>query len=289
MRHARPLLLIAVLVAVLASCQRQPGPAPPAPMHRPTLDKVLVVVIENKGFQRTRESAPRIRALGERYGIATDYRAITHPSRPNYYAMSAGATFGVDDSLTEVPGPTVLSEALRAGRTARVYLESMPKPCHAQNDGRYVARHNPWVLVRGEDADCRAHDLPLPAFGEDVDSGKLPNVGFLIPNNCNNAHSCPLSTADRWVSRQVARVMRGPDWEAGHLLIVLTADEDDRREDNRLFTALLNPRLSHMTVATPLDHYSLSRALAAFGHVPPLRSAANAPDLLREFGLAVRP
>jgi acid phosphatase len=280
-------LVAALLASLIAARGHRQVPPHAAPKAGRALTKVLVVIIENKGFDRTRRDAPHLRALGDRYGLATNYRAVTHPSRPNYYAISAGSTFGVNDALTEVPGPTVMSRALDAGRTARVYMESMPAPCLAVNDGRYVARHNPWVLVRGEEADCRRNDVALAALYPDIDAGKLPNVGFVVPNNCNNAHDCPLSVADAWVNGQVRRIMRGPDWKAGRLLIVLTADEDDRREDNRLLTALLARQLSSTRVDTPMSHFALSRALAAFGHTAPLRDAAGAPDLVGVFGLRV--
>src|ERR1044072_3430834 len=124
MSLVRGLTAALVLVGV-AACHGQPlRPASP-PSHKPTLDKVLVIVIENKGYERTLRNALHLRALGDAYGLATRYKAITHPSRPNYYAIRAGSTFGVDNALTEVAGPTVLSRTLRAGRTARVYMESM--------------------------------------------------------------------------------------------------------------------------------------------------------------------
>jgi phosphatidylinositol-3-phosphatase len=280
-------LTAALALVSLAACHGQPiRPAQP-PSHKPALSKVLVIVIENKGYEGTRRKAPHLRALGDAYGLATRYKAITHPSRPNYYAISAGWTFGLDDHLTEITGPTVLSRTLRAGRTARVYMESMPSPCRETNAGKkYVARHNPWVLVRGERTDCVRNDVPMaPRLYEDIRTGNLPNVGFLIPNNCNNAHDCPLATADEWVNQQIGRIAQGPDWKSRRLLIVITADEDDRNEDNHIFTALLNPQLSHTQVNTPFDHYALSRALAAFGHTTPLRAATKAPDLLAAFGL----
>lgn len=284
MKSVHWLALVLAFVAI-AACQGQPAPPAPPSSQEPALDKVLVIVIENKGFERTRRDAPALRALADTYGLATNYSAITHPSRPNYYAISAGSTFGVDDHLTEVAGPTVLSRTLRASRTARVYMESMPSACRESNAGKYVARHNPWVLVRGERSDCVHNDLPLPRLHDDIRTGSLPNVGFLIPDNCNNAHDCPLSTADGWVARQITQIKRGPDWKSGRLLVVVTADEDDRKEDNRVFTALLNSKLSHKRVGTPFDHYALSKALAAFGHTPPLGKAIEAPDMLAAFGL----
>ena len=71
--------------------------------------------------------------------------------------------------------------------------------------------------------------------------------------------------------------MAGPDWRAGHLAIVVTADEDDHHQDNLVLTAVAHPSLHGAVVTTPLSHYSLARlysevvaAAAARRRPPPL-------------------
>src|SRR3954452_12388441 len=62
---------------------------------RPT--KLLVVVLENHAPDAVEDDMPQLAAEGTRYGSATAYYALTHPSLPNYLAMAGGSTFGVRD------------------------------------------------------------------------------------------------------------------------------------------------------------------------------------------------
>jgi acid phosphatase len=252
--------------------------------------KLLVFVIENRSLRQMRHGMPFTFSLGRRYGYATHYRAITHPSLPNYLAIAGGSTFRIRDDGPprdhRIRGSSVFGRTLRAGRSAALYAEGMRHRCQrSDRAGGYAARHNPWAYFVAERRACRRHDVPLKKLDRAVRSGHLPNVGMVIPNLCNDAHDCPLSRADHWLKKRIRRVMGGADWRSGRLAIVVTADEDDHTEGNRVLTVVAQPRLRHVVVRAPLSHFSLSRALARVGGVRPLRHAGDAPSLLRRFGL----
>jgi hypothetical protein len=62
--------------------------------------------------------APTLNRLASRYGLATQYYAITHPSGPNYVTPLAGGTFTVNsDDRTGCLAST--SRALSASWTRR--------------------------------------------------------------------------------------------------------------------------------------------------------------------------
>jgi len=63
----------------------------------PPVTKLLVFVEENHSFDQMRAGMPYTASLAERYGHATDYHAIRHPSLPNYIAIAGGSTYGVTD------------------------------------------------------------------------------------------------------------------------------------------------------------------------------------------------
>jgi hypothetical protein len=289
----------AALLAVLAigGCEPQPaGPSQPpttAGTHTPSQaeapkpDKVLVIVYENKGPSQIPKGAPGLLGLAHRYGLAAHYSAITHPSEPNYLAIAFGSTMGVtDDRFHPLHGPTVFGGTVDAGLTAMSYMESMgSETCRKSDHGDYRRRHNPHVLAADERDLCRAIDVNAKAFESDVDAGRLPNVGLFSPDLCNDAHSCKLRVFDKWLAETIARISNGPDWHSGRLVVVVTADEDDRKEGNRVFTAVLHPSLAGRVVTTPLNHFGLSRSLARYGHTPPLRDARTAKDVLAQFGL----
>ena len=266
-----------------------PAAAPLEDPAAPTVTKLLVFIVENHSLQQVRDGMPWVSRLADTYGYATRYRAITHPSLPNYLAIAGGDTFGVTDDKPPadhpLPGPSVFGRAVRTGQTATTYAEGMTSRCQLTNEGRYAVRHNPWTYFSSERRLCRRHDVPLTQLAGDITDGVLPAVGLVIPDVCNDAHDCSLGTANTWLKREVGAVLDGPDFASGDLAVVITADEDDRRHGNRVLTVVAQPDLSHVVVRRALTHYSLSRSYAEVAGVQPLGQARTARSLLRAFGL----
>jgi acid phosphatase len=258
----------------------------------PEVTKVLVFVLENHSLDAMRAQLPYTFSLAQRYGYATAYRGVAHPSLPNYLAMLGGSTFGVvddhDPSAHPITGSSVFGQALAAGHTAGLYAEGMPAPCATENGGeRYAVRHNPWAYFVDERASCERHDVPLSALPGDLAAGRLPDVGLVIPDTCNDAHDCDASVADAWLRDQLGPVLAGPDWHSGHLAVVITADEDHYDQDNLVLTTVLHPSLHGVVVDADLTHLSLSRFLDEVLGLPALREAAEAPSMAEAFGLSV--
>jgi phosphatidylinositol-3-phosphatase len=253
--------------------------------------KLLVFVVENHSLTEMRSQMPWTYGLGQRYGYATDYHAMTHPSLPNYLAIAGGSTFGVHDdadpSAHPISGPSVFGEALAHGRTARVYADAMPAPCTLTDSGGYAVRHNPWTYFTDERHACEQLDVPLDGFAGDVRSGQLPDAGMVVPDVCHDAHDCPLATADAWLEQEVGLAMSGPDFRSGRLAIVVTADEDDGSQGNVVLTTVVHPSVQGVVTTSPLSHLSLSRLYSQVLGLPPLRGAASAPDMATAFGLAL--
>lgn len=259
------------------------------------IDKVLVVMEENHSLTEMESGMPYLYSLAKQYGYATDYTAITHPSEPNYVAITFGSTMGdtVDHSTAvSYAGPTVFGQALAAGRTARVYAESMPSPCLTTNASPYYVKHNPWPFAGNERTACQSGDVPLGTttsgvLHSDVVNGRLPSVGMIVPNICNDAHDCSLATADGWLKQWLPQILNGPDFTSGRLAVVVTADEDDRNSGNKVLTAVLHPSLHGKVVSTALTHYSLTGFIDQVLHASPLRNAATAPSFATAFALPI--
>jgi acid phosphatase len=259
---------------------------------RPT--KVLVVVEENRTAQAALTGMPYLAALASTYGKTTAYRAITHPSLPNYLAIAGGSTFGVRDDASParhpISGPSVFDRVIAHGRTAKTYADAMPSPCALTSTTRYAVKHNPWAYFSdaASRANCRRFNVPLGttisgALRRDVDAGALPNVGLLIPDICHDAHSCSLATADTWLRAWLTVIRQGPDYRAGRLAIIVTFDEDDSSGNNTVATVVVSPYTSHISTNRALTHYSLARYLAELTGTLPLRSASTAPSLRADF------
>ena len=294
------------LVASVAGCATQPQASAqhsaPASGEQATLSsagtrkvtKLLVFMVENHSLSQMESQMPWTFSLAKKYAYATDYDAITHPSLPNYLAITGGSTFGVSDDHPpadhRIGARSVFGQALHVHRTAAVYADGMPGRCVTSDGGdHYAVRHNPWAYFVKERAACRRHDVPLSRLHRAVAAGRLPNAGMVVPNTIHDAHDASLADADAWLQQQIRMIRRGPDWRKGRLAIVITADEDDGDSGNRVLTVVATPSLrGRGAVGRHLTHYSLTRLYDDVLGVRHLRHAKGAPSMTRAFGIPVR-
>src|SRR5579859_7958830 len=92
--------------------------------------------------------APFVSELAARYGLAANYAAVSHPSLPNYLALTGGSTFGLLTDCTSCfqNAPNIAVDRVAAsGRTWRAYMESMPSPAFTGDAYPYMQKHNPFV------------------------------------------------------------------------------------------------------------------------------------------------
>jgi phospholipase C len=246
-------------------------------------------MVENHSLGEMRRQMPWTYRLAKRYGYATRYHAITHPSLPNYLAIAGGSTFRVrddhDPSSHRLHGHSVFGLARRAGLSARVYADSMPRRCSTTSAGEYAVRHNPWTYFVDERTQCSRFDTPLRRFRHDIHHARLPVAGMVVPNVCHDAHDCSLGAADAWLRKEVGLAMSGPDFHHGRLAIVITADEDDGSQGNTVLTALVHPSVRGVVARTRLSHFSLCRLYTQVLGLTAIRHARHAASMAKAFGL----
>src|SRR5213082_2953599 len=64
--------------------------------------------------------------LVKQAGVATNYHAITHPSVPNYLAITSGQTWGVDAGIYRALPPEDIGHQLTAANIRwRAYMEGL--------------------------------------------------------------------------------------------------------------------------------------------------------------------
>ena len=268
------------------------------PVPRAGLDHVVIIVEENRARSTIlgNDAAPYINKLANENALATNYRAVTHPSLPNYLAMTSGTTAGITKTCEPGKGctarvPNITDAIEESGRTWKMYAESMPAPCTAKNSGLYAVRHNPFMYYPGvtDDKDhCAAHVVPLTQLAADLKSAAgLPDYVFISPNLCNDMHDCPVATGDAWLSRQVPKILGSPAFTTQNSLLVITWDEDeDEGGNNTVPTIFAGPAArtaykSHRRYS----HYSLLRTIESqWGLAPMTENDRNAPlmeDMLK--------
>jgi phosphatidylinositol-3-phosphatase len=287
---------VAVVALAAVACTHGGGPAghPAAAGHPCTgaappahVEHVITIVMENHGFSQVDGHSPFLNALARRCGLATDYRAVTHPSLPNYLAMVSGSTQGLDGSDCS-PGPGCQSDgpSIFSQTPWRAYAESMPGTCIGRNSGDYAPRHNPAVYFTAVAARCPDLDLPLPRLTADLRSGDVAPYSFVTPNLCSDEHDCHVSDGDRWLARWVPQIVRSPAYRDGTTVLFITYDEDDHGEGNRVYTVVVAPSVPAGTRAgEAFTHYSLLRTQEELLGLPLLGQAASAAGMQAAFHL----
>ena len=259
----------------------------------PTYRHVLVIVMENHSASQIFGSpkTPYITHVAKRCGRAVDYHAITHPSLPNYIAMTAGSTGGITTDCTacRTTAPNIFRQLVRRGRAWRGYAESMPSRCRRADSGRYLMRHNPAVYFLHLRGTCRTSDLPMgtPARGplrHALRKNILPAYAFLTPDACHDMHDCPKSVGDAWLRGWLPMIVRNQSYRNGQMVVFLTFDEGVGA-DQRVATIVLSPYVAAGTVTrTAYTHYSLLRTTENLLGLPLLGHARRTVGMRRAFG-----
>lgn len=280
-----------VLAGTLASsCERSTSPTPPNPAG-PRFNHVFIVVEENTDYASVigSSSMPYLNGLGRQYGLATQYYANTHPSIGNYFMMTVGKIITNNDSYASVvTDDNVIRQLLAAGRTWKAYAENLPSVGYVSlnvDAGGYASRHNPVVyLTDVHDNAAQAQNVvPFTQFATDLANNALPNYSFIVPNLCNDAHDCPLSTADTWLRNNIDPLVQSTQFRQDGLLLLLfdEAGGDNSNGGGRIAWIAVSGKSKPGYQATTLyQHASTLRlSLQALGVTAYPNAAATAPGM----------
>jgi phosphatidylinositol-3-phosphatase len=296
----RALLAIVLIctTSALAACGAGATPEAQPKAAKPTLhpcgkagasasaryDHVVWIVMENKPYSAMLDAADTsfMRGLTASCGSATNFHAETHPSLPNYIAMTSGGTHAVKDdanpSSHRLSGPSIFSQ-LGSGWSA--LQESMPKPCARTPSGLYAPKHNPAAYYTNVARACATQDVRLT---------KTPDLSarftFITPNLCHDTHSCSISTGDRYLRGLIPKIVNSREYRAGKTAVFITYDEDDGSNSNHIPTLVISPTTKPGTKSpTRFTHYSLLRTTEEMLGLKKLGAARTAPSMRSAFGL----
>jgi phosphatidylinositol-3-phosphatase len=259
------------------------------------------ILMENQNYSSIYPTgAPYMANLANQCGLATNYHAISHPSLPNYIALTTGSTQGITDDGGPGSHPLNVENIYHQNYpSAKGYAESMNSNCQLADSGsgstHYIARHAPWIyFVNGtvgpQRDQCNLNDIPMGTaasgnFHNDVAAGTLPNFSFVTPNGCNDMHDCSVATGNTYLQNLVPTIIAGPDYQAGRLLIVIVFDENAGASGNQVFASLVSKTVAPGTVlGTNFTHYSLLRTTEEILGKPLLGNAGSAASMLPFLG-----
>lgn len=229
----------------------------PTPRH---WDHVVWIVMENKRPSQVigSRAAPFATSLARQCAHAASYTAVSHPSLPNYLALTSGSTHGVHDdagpSTHPIAGPSIFSVAAAGRRSWATFVESMPARCSHSSSGVYAVKHNPATYYTALARTCVGHDAPMgtPSRGylaTALARGTLPAFSLLIPNMCDDSHDCSVATGDAWLRTWMNTIVASPTYRAGRTAVFITWDEDDGSVPNQVTLLAVAPSIHPASIA----------------------------------------
>jgi hypothetical protein len=211
-----------------------------------------VIVMENKSPDEAL-AGTFTAGLARRYALLTNYHAVSHPSLPNYLALTSGSTWGIgDDNYHALPAGGIGKQLTDAGISWRAYMEGMQGDCR-RNSGRYAVKHNPFAYYGGG---CPRNVVAFDAFAADLSAG-TPAFAWITPDLCNDTHDCSVATGDAWLAKVVPQVTATAAWRDGGLLLVTWDEGGGSDAGNRVATIVVTPQPRVHASAAQYDHYSL--------------------------------
>ncbi|MEP7171256.1 MAG: alkaline phosphatase family protein, partial [Bacteroidota bacterium] len=240
----------------------------------PPFDHVVVCIMENHGYTQIIGStaAPHINALSNDTNAAlfTQSYALTHPSQPNYLQFYSGSAQGVTNDNVPANNPFTTAnlgaELIAAGKSFTTYSEDLPSVGYnGASSGNYARKHNPaanWMGT-GTNQIPTTNNQPFTAFPSSANYASLPSVSYVVPNQNNDMHngSNPgtITTGDNWMFNNLNNYIQ---WAKTHnSLFILTFDEDDGSQGNRIATIFCGPKVLAGSYSTHVDHYNVLRTV----------------------------
>ncbi len=250
----------------------------------PAWEHVVWVVLENHGPASVAANAPYLTSLANKCGSATNMWARTHPSLPNYIALTSGSRQGITDSGLPAAHPlSVASIFSQLGVNWRTLAQTMPSNCYKQNFAAYVARHNPATYYTNLAGACESQNVPM---------GSKPDLSakftLVVPDNNYNGHDTGIAVADSWMKGYLPKILDSAQYRAGKTAVFVFFDEAEGSGDveNQINMFVLSPSTPKgARDNTRLTHYSTLRATQEMLGLGLLGGAATAPDMRAGFSL----
>jgi len=241
----------------------------------PSSSHVFVVMEENHSYSSVigNSSMPYLNSLANKYGLATQYYANTHPSIGNYFMLTAGALITNNDSLcSTITNDNVVRHLLTAGKTWKSYAESLPSAGYTGcGVYPYVKRHNPLAYFSDVANSSEKYNLvPFSKFSSDLANHTLPAYSFIVPNLLHDAHDGSLSAADTWLKSNIAPLIASATFQKDGILIIVfdeSLDTDTAHGGGHVAAVVIGPRVlaGHKSSTLYQHQNTLKMTMTALG------------------------
>jgi hypothetical protein len=271
-------------------------------------DRVLIIVLENESYVSAIKDK-YLKQLAEEGVAFTNFRAVGHPSYPNYLALISGSTFGIHglrgDGQHNFPDDSehkTIADLL----DWKNYAENYPsKPVPYLGDGggkdapKYARKHVPFLSFEKVQKQSFKNVIPVDtnnkhnAFITDVENSRksqtdhgyqpLATYMFYTPNMDDDGHDTNLGTASTWLKNFLENWFP-PDTRSG-TLIVVTFDEAEAPEKkaNHIYAIFLGDMVKKgQKISRRYDHFDLLRTIESNFGLPALNSGDGKASVIAD-------
>jgi phosphatidylinositol-3-phosphatase len=267
-------LSVLILAGVSAGCGSGANPTPRkanAPSRGPAAH-VILIVEENQSFSTVyHKQMPWLSALGDKYGIATNYFSDEKGSLLDYLWLSSGSSevsFGCDGNRCThtVTDGNIFRELNKAGMSWNVYADSLPSSGFmGMFAGNYAKRHNPavWYSDVADSPEQQQNVVPFTQFPVDLAAGNLPDYSIIVPNLQDDAHNGTPAMADQWLKTNICPLLDSQYFQAGqNSVMFITFDNGYEDQQGQVFTAVVGQSvIPAVKVNTSFRHENTLRTI----------------------------
>ena len=241
-----------------------------------TQKHIFLIMMENKGYDNIigNTQAPYINTLAHTYALATNYSGVSHPSLPNYLALTAGSTLGITSDCNSCyqNSSNIGDEIERAGETWKAYMQDMPSPCYIGNTTTYAQKHDPFIYyddIRTNAGRCQSHIVPLSQLTTDIKGNSVPDFTWITPNLCNDMHDCSVAAGDTWFSQFLPTILDSDAYKNDGTIYIVW-DESDSIIDPHIPMIIISNNIHQAVYTDKANHYTLLAAIEDQLHLPRL-------------------
>jgi len=234
---------------------------------------VILIVEENQGYSAivNQNQMPWLKALGDKYGVATNYYSDEKGSLLDYLWLSSGSSelsFGCNGNWCThaIRDNNIFRELNKAGMSWNVYADSLPSfGFMGMFAGNYAKRHDPavWYSDVVDNPEQQENVVPFTQFPVDVAAQNLPDYSIIIPNLKDDAHNGTPQMADQWLKKNIAPLLDSQYFQASqNSVMFITFDNGWHDEQGQVFTAVVGQSvIPRVRVNTPFKHENTLRTI----------------------------
>ena len=237
----------------------------PAYSAKHSFDHVFIVVLENTN-EADAYAQPFLRTIANQGAYLANFHGVTHPSQPNYLALTSGSTWNADNKMVSIDTNHIGDLLEAKGKSWKVYAEQYPGNCFLnEKSGAYARKHVPFLSyknIQSNPSRCSARIVNSDALQADIMKGRFADFSLYIPDNNNNGHNTGVAYADSRLKKTFEPLLKNKKFING-LLFIVTFDEGGKHnDDNHIYTAFRGDSVKPGTVSnTRYDLYSLLRTI----------------------------